>query len=137
MQTHFSLNDHELELQFKNRELSTKLFCHEAHLRLAWIHLKRYGEEKAIKNLTQQITAFANKNGAPNKFNMTLTTAAIKAVHHFLQKSSSSNFRDFMKEFPRLKTRFKELMAAHYGFDIYNSQVAKTKFLAPDLLPFD
>jgi hypothetical protein len=42
-----------------------------------------------------------------------------------------------MNEFPRLKTNFRELMACHYGFDIYTSEKAKMKYLEPDLLPFD
>lgn len=137
METHFSLSDDELELQFAKLYLDPKLFSHEAHLRLAWIHLKKYGEAKAIKNLTTQIPIFANKHGAPDKFNMTLTVAAIKAVRHFCGKSKSNNFQNFLIEFPRLKTDFKELMAAHYDFDIYQSKRAKETYLEPDLLQFD
>ena len=42
-----------------------------------------------------------------------------------------------MIEFPRLKNNFRELISSHYGFDIYNSEKAKMKYLEPDLLPFD
>ena len=75
--------------------------------------------------------------GAENKYNTTLTLAAIKAVYHFILKSDANSFREFIIEFPRLKNNFRELMACHYGVDIYNSQKAKMKFLEPDLLPFD
>lgn len=136
METHRTLNDVEFQEQFEDTSLNPELFTHEAHLRLAWIHIKKYGEKKAIKNLTAQIFAFADNHGAPNKFNMTVTVAAIKAVHHFYKKSASNTFQEFIVEFPRLKTHFKALMASHYSFDIYQSPASKSQFLAPDLLPF-
>jgi hypothetical protein len=40
---HFSLTDIEFENQFENGTLKPELFSHEAHVRLAWIHIKKYG----------------------------------------------------------------------------------------------
>lgn len=137
MKGHFVFDDTEFELQFENGTLSPKLFSHEAHLRLAWIHIKKYGEVFAINAISDQLRAYTQEHGAPEKFNMTLTVAAVKAVSHFYHKSKSRDFRGFMTEFPRLKSHFKDLMAAHYSFDIYNLPEAKTKFLAPDLHPFE
>jgi len=68
---------------------------------------------------------------------MTLTIAASKAVAHFIQKSKSNSFHDFILEYPRLKNNFKDLMNAHYKIDIFNSAKAKKEFIEPDLLPFD
>lgn len=137
MEKHFNLTDLEFEDQFENCSLDPGLFSHEAHVRLAWIHIKKYGKEKAIQNICSQLIAFVNFLGAPGKYNKTLTVAAIKAVYHFMQKSGTENFQDFIAQFPRLKYNFKELMAAHYKTDIYNSEAAKKEFLVPDLLPFD
>ena len=75
--------------------------------------------------------------GEEDKYNVTLTIAAIKAVHHFILKSEANRFDAFIQVFPRLKSNFKDLMNQHYGIDIYNSTEAKHQFLAPDLLPFD
>jgi hypothetical protein len=36
-----------------------------------------------------------------------------------------------------LKYNFKDLMAAHYRTDIFNSPEAKREFIQPELLPFD
>jgi len=137
MEKHFELSDSEFEKQFKGCKLDPDVFSHEAHLRLAWIHIDRYGLEEAEKNIQAQLKNFIEFIGAQDKYNTTLTIAAIKAVHHFMGESNSDNFKDFIKEFPRLKYNFKELIASHYGFDIYDSQQAKTQFLEPDLLPFD
>ncbi len=137
MKSHFELSDVEFEQQFINCELDANAFSHEAHLRLAWINIDKYGIEQAEKNLSTQLQKFVEFVGAKDKYNATLTIAAVKAVYHFWQKSTSDNFKDFIVEIPRLKYNFKELMACHYGFDIYNSQQAKIEFLEPDLLVFD
>ncbi|WP_411031748.1 hypothetical protein [Spongiimicrobium sp. 3-5] len=137
MQDHFSLSDEEFETQFANRTLNPKFFSHEAHLRLAWIHIKKYGLETSITHLCTQIPAYAESLGAGDKFNKTVTVAATKAVYHFMQKTNAGNFSDFIVQFPRLQYNFKELMDAHYGINIFALEQAKHMFLEPDRLPFD
>ena len=137
MQDHYSFTDLEFEQQFQTCSFPAALFTHEAHLRLAWIHIKHYGVVQAEKNIVQQLQRYVAHLGAQDKFNMTLTVAAIKAVYHFKTKATSTTFNDFISEFPRLKTDFKALMACHYRRDIYHSKTAKKRFLKPDVLPFD
>ncbi len=137
MEKHFEFSDAEFEQQFITCALHPANFSHEAHLRLAWININKYGIEQAEQNICSQLQKFVEFVGAKDKYNLTLTIAAIKAVYHFWLKSNADNFKDFITEFPRLKYSFKELMASHYGFDIYNSDKAKTEYLEPDLLPFD
>ncbi|EAR01960.1 hypothetical protein [Maribacter sp. HTCC2170] len=137
MENHFELSDSVFEQQFESCELDSKLFSHEAHLRLAYIHIKKYREEKAIENVCKQLVAYVNHLGATDKYNTTLTVAAVKAVYHFMQKSKSNDFKGFIVEFSQLKFEFRRLMECHYGFDIFNSPAAKSTFLEPDLVPFD
>ena len=137
MEKHFELSDSEFERQFVNCELNPEIFSNEAHLRLAWINIKKYGIKKAETNIQGQLQDYVKWVGAENKYNKTLTLAAIKAVYHFMLKSESESFKAFITEFPRLKYNFKELISYHYGFDIYNSLEAKATYLEPDLLPFD
>lgn len=137
MEDHFKLSDIEFEQQFEKCELDPSIFSHEAHLRLAWIHIHNYGIEKAVKKIQLQLQNYVEHVGATDKYNVTLTVAAVKAVYHFKLKSESDNFENFIEEFPRLKYHFKELMNFHYGIDIFNSDIAKAKYLEPDLLLFD
>lgn len=136
MEPHFRFNDEQFERQFKSCTLDPAIFSHEAHLRLAWIHIRKYGVEQAIENINSQLVAYVASLGASDKYNKTLTIAAIRAVKHFMDRSKSDNFIDLISEFPRLKYNFKKLMASHYQLDIYNSPLAKREFLEPDLLPF-
>jgi len=137
MENHLELTDVAFEKQFADGTLNPSIFSHEAHLRLAWIHISKYGVEKAIDNVCAQIRSFATAHGDPNKYNVTLTVAAVRAVYHFMLKSKSDNFVDFIAEFPRLKSEFKKLLDGHYSVDIFKSELAKKEFLDPDLWPFD
>ncbi len=136
MELHYQLTDDEFEAQFVNKTLNPATFTHEAHLRLAKIHISKYGLEKAIHNLCQQIEAYASFYGDGDKFNITVTVAAAKAVNHFMGRTNSDSFHELIATFPRLKTGFKSLMEAHYSFEIFNNEQAKKEFLAPDLVPF-
>jgi hypothetical protein len=49
MEDHFKLSDSEFEKKFESCEFDHSMFNHEAHLRLAWIHIHNYGIEKALK----------------------------------------------------------------------------------------
>ncbi|MEX0314566.1 MAG: hypothetical protein AB3N18_10340 [Allomuricauda sp.] len=134
---HSELSDVQFEDLFEKGELPPSLFDHEAHLRLAWLYIKKYGEERAMDKSCFEIKQFDKLHGNGDKFNVTVTIAAIKTVHHFIQKSNAEDFLAFSKEFPRLKTAFKELLDQHYGFDIFSNKIAKESFVEPDIRPFD
>jgi len=137
VEKHYQLSDLEFEAQFQSLTFDPADFSHEAHLRLAWIHVRKYGIDKALQNVSAQILAFTMFLGAEGKFNKTLTIAAVRTVFHFMLKSKAASFHEFIQEFPRLKHHFKELIESHYGFDIFNSEKAKSTYLEPDLQPFD
>lgn len=137
METHFQYSDREFEDQFANTSLNPEIFSHEAHLRLAWIHITQYGLEKAITNITRQLKNYTSAVGAANKYNATVTVAAIHAVYHFMIRSGHTSFADFIAENYKLKTEFRSLIFTHYRTDIFKSDEAKRRFLEPELLPFD
>ncbi len=136
MEKHFELTDTEFEAQFANCALDPSLFSHEAHLRLAWIHITKYGLEQAEENIQTQLKNYVAQLGAQDKYHTTVTVAAIKAVYHFIQKSQTKSFKAFIADCPRLKENFKELMGAHYNFDIFGSKEARQAYIEPDSLPF-
>lgn len=136
IKSHFDYTDEEFETIFENFRLKPLMFTHEAHLRLAYIHIKKYGPEEAEINMCSLIKGYAESLGVPEKFNMTVTIASIKAMHHFICKAKSDNFKDLTQEFPRLLTHFREIIARHYSFNVFADRQAKQEYVAPDLLPF-
>ena len=131
---HNQLSDFEFTKQFIKGTLNPKVFNHEAHLRLAWLYIDQSGIKQAEEDIQNQLQNFVEIVGAKDKYHKTLTIVAIRIVNHFMQKSKSNNFADFINEFPQLKFEFKELVNTHYSFNIFNSAKAKTEFLKPDLL---
>ncbi|MCB9334478.1 MAG: hypothetical protein H6574_25815 [Lewinellaceae bacterium] len=136
MEKHHTLTDTEFERQFANCTLDPALFSHEAHLRLAWIHISKYGVDKAIKNVCDQIQVFATANGADGKYHVTLTVAAVRAVYHCVEINIHGFCRIYCG-FPRLKFQFKELLDCHYSMNLFKSELAREVYLEPDLAPFD
>lgn len=136
MEAHRHLSDAEFEQRFANCQLDPALFSHEAHLRLAWIHIQQYGRPQAEFNIQKQLQSFVASVGATDKYHATLTVAAVRIVGHFIQKSSADSFSQFIEEHPSLKTAFKALVEQHYSFDIFSSELAKASFVEPDLAAF-
>lgn len=134
---HYLLTDQQFEEKFKNGSLAPKLFTHEAHLRLAYIHLKKYKLNNAIKNLCEQISVFDQKCGDGKKFDKTVTIAATHVINGFIHKSKSTDFRGLLKEFPRLKNNFSALLRTHYALNSINHKEVKPKYVKRDLLPLN
>lgn len=137
MEAHHNISDNNFEYQFANCQLDPSLFSHEAHLRLAWIHIKKYGVDQAEENIQSQLKKFVAHVGATDKYHTTLTIVAVRAVDHFMQKSDHSNFKTFIAAFPKLKSDFKTLINSHYSYDIFQSEKARNEFLKPDIIPFN
>ena len=137
MEKHQELSDNQFEEQFSNASLDPAIFSHEAHLRLAWIYINKYGIDQAIENISAQLQQYVESLGVKDKYNATVTIAATRAVYHFMLRSDTKHFYRFMAENQRLKFNFKELLSHHYTTDIFRSENAKNEYLQPDLLPFD
>jgi len=136
MEAHLNLTDASFLQQFAAAELPPELFSHEAHLRLAWLHLQHHGLEKAIDLVRTQIMHYVGILGAADKYHDTLTVAGVKTVHHFMQKSKADNFQEFIQEFPLLKTDFKVAVYTHYSRARLALPEARTRYLEPDLLGY-
>ena len=134
---HNQLTDSNFIGQFANGSLNPEIFNHEAHLRLAWLYIEKFGLKQAEKDIQNQLQNFVEIVGAKDKYHKTLTIVAIRIVNHFMRKSKSYNFTNFINEFPQLKSEFKELVNTHYSFNIFSSDKARKEFLKPDLLNFE
>ncbi len=133
-QKHYQLSDAEFEQQFANCTIDPTLFSHEAHVRLTWIHLKKYGMERTINNMQKQISDFARFHIAKGKYHTTITVAAVQIINLFMQKSNSILFKEFIKEHRILIDNFKNLLGSHYSKSVLHSETAKTKYIEPDLI---
>ena len=70
MPDHFIYTDAEFEQLFASGKMTPELFNHEAHLRLAWIHIRKYGTAKAIEHINLQLQDFVRALGCRASANL-------------------------------------------------------------------
>jgi hypothetical protein len=112
------MNDAELLEQLENCTLSPSFFTHEVMLRLSWILIQKYGIKEAITKNCEIKENYFNKVIAGYKFNLPLTKAYTEILYFFMEKSSAKDLNKLLREFPRLRFNFKDLVKTHYGYDI-------------------
>ena len=121
MTSHRELDDSQFLQAFLDGSLPALLFNHEAHLRLGFIYIRQYGVAAAASQLCIDLQTYVARLGAGDKFNTTLTVAAVRIVDHFMKKAPQLNFYDLLQQYPRLATSFRNLIEQHYATDIFNS----------------
>lgn len=136
MDTHRRLSDEDFVQRFADCTLPVELFSHEAHLRLAWIHVTRYGIDHARESVPAHLRAYVAHAGAESKYHHTVTIAGVEAVHHFISKGETTDFYDLIERYPKLVTDFKALINSHYSYDIFSSDAARWEYVEPDLVEF-
>lgn len=129
---HYLLSNDELEEKFKNCKLSPKHLTHEAHLRIAYLYIQKYGVKQAIKNISKQLINFDSMYGNGTKFNQRLTIAATKVVELYMQKTSATNFKDMLLEYPQLRSNFCEILRNHYKLDFFKEE-KEEEYVEPSL----
>ncbi|MET2984157.1 hypothetical protein [Aureibaculum conchae] len=107
---HQLLTDKQFEKQFENCTLPPVLVTYEAHLRLAYIHVKKYGIKKAAVTLYKQLTAFNTKFGHVLILSKANIKAFVKLIYDFIKKATTTSFRGLLLEFPDLKTHLSALL---------------------------
>lgn len=135
MESHeLSLDDRNFRSAFESCTVAPSQFNHEAHVRLAYIYLVESGVESAVQRMREALLNFIEHNGIPrSKFHETITCAWVLAVRHFMDKSSSTSFQDFIAKNQVLLDS--KIMLTHYSASVLFSSDARESFVEPDLDP--
>ncbi len=118
MTTPDELTDKQLITEIENCTFPPEALSHEVLLRMAYILIKKYGLETAIKKNCEIKENYFINALSNDKFNYTLTKAYTEIVHHFMENSATKTFDRLLKEFPRLQYNFKDLVKTHFGYNI-------------------
>ena len=137
MEKHNSYSDERLLLAMEKAALDPEVFTHEAHLRWGWLLMRKNGVEAAVRIACKHLKDYTIQLGAADKYNETVTVAAVRAINHFQMRCRAESFQEFLEQSPGLKHSFKELLGSHYSEDIFKSEDARINYLEPDLHPFD
>lgn len=110
---HQLLTDQQFEQQFENCTLPPVLVTYEAHLRLAYIHVKKHGIKKAAITLYKQLTHFNTNFGHILILSKATIKAFVKLIYDFIKKATTTSFSELLLEFPDLKTKFSALIVEY------------------------
>ena len=128
------LSDDELVAAFEECALSPALFHHADHVRLAWIYAGRCDGKEAEEKLLAGIRRFAEKAGAPGKFQYTMTIAWSRLVVSARRNSKGeSTFGEWIANHPEFLDR--RLLEKYYSKDKLENELARSAWVPPDLAP--
>jgi hypothetical protein len=120
------LSDDEFLEVFHSHKLPPEKFRHADHLRLAWLHTHREPREYALRNVCSGIREFAARNGAPDLYHETITTAWVLLI----STHDEQTFEAFLNENRARLNR--ELLYRFWTPSLLASGEARTKWVAPD-----
>lgn len=100
---HQLLTDDQFEHKFRTCSLPKPLLTDDAYFRLAYVHITKYGKEKAIYNLQRQLTAYEIKHGNHFRFTDQNITDFILCLDEQLSPELSDDYNAFLRNFPDLK----------------------------------
>lgn len=94
-----SQEDRDFRSAFEACAIPPSDFTHKAHVRLAYVYLVESGVELAVQRMRDGLLRFIEHHDIPpDKFHETMTRAWVLAVRHFMSRSSSTSFADFIVE---------------------------------------
>jgi hypothetical protein len=121
--------------QFERRELGPEHFDHIGHLRMAWLHLVHFGLEEGNVRVCRGIRDLAEKFGAPEKFNHTLTEALMRIMAQRMTATAAKDLERFLQANKELVDDAQGVLARHYSPERLASAAAKTGWVEPDREP--
>ncbi len=130
-----STTDRIMVAAIENNRLQLAAFNHATHVKLAYCYLVELGLIQSQQQMTKTLQQFLAFNGVDkNKFHVTLTSAWLKAVWHFMQQSPvMGSSAEFLTNHPVLLN--KDILLSHYSHERLFSDRARKQFIEPDLNP--
>lgn len=111
--------------------LDAAAFTHLDHVAVAHEALRRYDFETAHARVAAGIQALADRAGAPEKFNATITFAYMSAIAERMDGAADGDFGDFLDRSGELLSP--EFLAQRYSPARLHSPLARRTPLLPDL----
>jgi hypothetical protein len=114
-------------------------FDHRAHIRLAYVYLvENNNTRQSVQLMRGALMGLLEQAGIDPaaKYHETLTEAWIRAVHHFMNRTDSSNSAgDFIEQYPEILDS--KIMFTHYSAELLFSPEARQSFVEPNLDPIN
>jgi hypothetical protein len=131
------MNDDALWETFSRHALSATEWTHEAHLRVAYLHVTRYALDEAHLRMRAGIIRMNERHGLTESVERgyfeTLTRVWLVLVLDATRRASVERSMDLLASCPELLDR--KLPLRHYSAELLRTANARAIFLAPDRSP--
>ncbi len=119
--------------RFEGAGFGAHEFPHRAHLRTAWLYVRRDGPEAAAEAVVAGIRRVAAAHGHPERYHDTITRAWVRVVALAAVRTGASTFDGLLAAHPELLD--KRLLLRHYSAGVLGSPAARAGWVPPDLHP--
>ena len=122
------MSDDDVLAALEDGSLPPADFDHAAHVRAAWLCLRREGFAGGMARFRATLRAFAMRHGAPEKYHETITVAFLALIHERLHAASANEgWQDFAARNPDLFRR--DILQRYYRPETLASPQAKAVFV--------
>lgn len=131
------MSDHDFLSAFENCTLPAAEWTHEAHIRMAWLMLKRSPYDVALEQIRRGINRYNDTVlKKENAYHETITVAFTRLIA--VGRSSLPDghlFSEFKSAHPLLLDNKLSALLHHYERTTLFNDEARARFVAPDLVP--
>ncbi len=131
------MTDDDLWRAFHSRSLPAALWTHEAHLRIAWMHLRRHPLDDAHILMRVGIILLNASHGlieTPARgYHETITRGFLVIIEGLVRGDAAQDSRVFLER--HAAALAKDALLGHYSRPLLESPLARAVFVEPDLSP--
>ena len=124
------MTDEEFLRALENCTLPESEFGHRAHVRAAYLYLKKSDFAEALDRIRKSIRAYAAHQGKPDRYHETITVAYLALIHQCIfERGDAGSWATFAQSNPELFNP--NLLGKFYDREVLDSKMARRIFLLP------
>jgi len=132
------MSDDDFLAAFEDCRISMDQWNHEAHVRMAWLYLRRMPVEVALPIVRQGLQRYSASLGKTGAYHETITVAFLELIgQEVAREPEADDFAGFSRRHPRFLDRSMSVLLEFYSRDRLFSHEARARFVEPDLATWD
>ena len=127
------IDDEDLIEQFEKCVLPDEGFHHDAHVRVAWLYLRKYPLLEAVATFSKNLKRFAAAGGNEAIYHETVTWAYVFIINERMARGGPEmSWNEFAEANPDLLDWKNSILNKYYTRETLGSDLARKMFCMPD-----
>ena len=132
------MTDDEFITRFEDCSLAVEDFHHADHVRMAFLHLRRYPPLEALQRFSASLMKFAATHNNPTLYHETITWAFLLLIRERMARSGrQQTWAEFSANNKDLLAWKDNILKKYYREETLSSALARSTFLLPDKVVAD